>query len=426
MNLFSRIEVVKPKSQPITEDMVTSAYKRVNKSSKGKGIDNISFDDFDKNKADNLYKIWNRMASGSYIPPPVKEVEIPKQGSEKMRKLGVATIGDRVAQNVVSHYLENLIDSKFDENSFAYRKGKSAQQALQKCKENCWRYSWAVDLDIKGFFDNIDRDLLMEIVKEHTHEKWVLMYVERWLRASIIKKDGTEDIRDKGTPQGGVVSPILANMYLDKVFDKRFNIHFSGLEFERYADDIIIHCRSHQQANQILDELKQRFSAYKLELHPVKTKIVFCKQSKHKGISYPINSFTFLGVQFRPLKQKSKNGTIFQGFSAVVPVSSTVKIGNFIRSLNLHRRTNIDIYQIAELINRRIQNWINYFRNWNMHSNCGYFFYKLNVRLLKWARNRFKRLKSKKRTIGLMKQIQRLDPNLFVHWKYGFRIAKIN
>ncbi len=422
MNLFSRIELFKPKSQPITETMVTNAYKRINKSSKGRGIDNMSISEFEKDKSDNLYKIWNRMASGSYFPPAVKEVEIPKSGSNKTRTLGIATIGDRVAQNVVSHHLESLIDSQFEENSYAYRKGKSAQQALRKCKQNCWRYSWAVDIDIKGFFDNIDRDLLMKILREHTDEKWVSMYIERWIDAPIVKQDGTEVKREKGTPQGGVISPILANMYLNKVFDKWFKVEFPTLDFERYADDIIIHCYTEEQANYILDKSRQRFSDYKLDLHPVKTKIVLCKQSKHKGLKYPNNSFKFLGVQFRPMKVRNYKGEFFQSFMPVVPVSSTVKISNFIKELKLHRRTKIDIYQIAELINLRIQNWFNYFKDWGVEKNCANFFYKLNIKLLKWARNRYKRLKGKRNAVGLMREIQRQMPDLFVHWKYGFII----
>ncbi len=423
MNLFSRTKEFKPKSQPITETMVTDAYKRVNKSSKGKGIDEVSFADFEKEKSNNLYKIWNRMASGSYFPPAVKEVEIPKPGSDKMRVLGVCTIGDRVAQNVGSHHLDKLVDSTFDESSFAYRKEKNAQQALQECKENCWKHAWAVDIDIKGFYDNIDRGLLMEIVREHTDEKWLIMYIERWLNAPFVKKDGTEVQREKGTPQGGVISPILANMYLDKVFDKWFRKYFPELKFERYADDIIIHCYTENQANYILDKAKQRFSDYKLELHPVKTKVVFCKQSNRKGISYPINSFKFLGVQFRPLKRMNKNGKAFQGFSTVVPLSSTVKIGTFIKDLELHRKSKTDMYKLSALINNRIRSWINYFKDWDIHTNCGYFFYRLNTILLKWAKNRYKRLKSKKKAIGLMKRIQRQQPELFAHWKFGFKIA---
>jgi len=421
-NLFSRIELVKPKSQPITEAMVVNAWKRVNKSSKGKGVDEVSFADFEKNKSDNLYKIYNRMSSGSYFPPPVREIEILKPGSEKKRVLGVATIGDRVAQKVVSTYLEELIDSKFDESSYSYRQRKNAQQAISQCKENCWRYSWVVDLDVKGFFDNIDRNLLMDILREHTDEKWILMYVERWLNAPFVKEDGTIVQRDKGTPQGGVVSPVLANMYLDKVFDKWFRRYFPELKFERYADDIIIHCYTQKQASYILDKLKERLTLYKLEIHPVKTKIVYCKQSRRQ-IDYPINSFKFVGIQFRPVKSKDKRGRVFQGFSTVVPMSSTCKIGDFIKGLKLQRKTQLDIHQIAKLINNRIRGWINYFKDWDMHTNCDYFFYKLNARLVKWAMNRYKRLQSKKKAYGLIKRIQQQKPDLFEHWRYGFRIG---
>ncbi len=422
MNLFSRIEVIKSKSQPITEAMVVNGYKRLNRSSKGRGVDNMSIEDFDKNKSDNLYKIWNRLASGSYFPPPVKEVEIPKPGSDKKRVLGVATISDRIAQNVVKEHLNYLIDNKFEKESFAFRPNKSAQQAIYQCRTNCWGFAWVVDIDIKGFFDNIDRKLLLEIVREHTQEKWVLMYIERWLNAPIIKKDDKEVKRKSGTPQGGVISPILANIYLDKAFDKWFKVEFPMLTFERFADDIIIHCNSQEQAKEVLDKSRERFWEYKLELHPVKTKIVYCKQSS-RTIKYQINSFKFLGVQFRPLKRKNKRGKVFQGFSTVVPLSSTSKIGAFILSLELHRKSKHDIYQIAEMINNRIQNWYNYFKDWDIYTSCSYFFYKLNNRLLKWAKNRYKRLKGKKRIIGLMKRLQRQQPDLFAHWKFGFKIA---
>lgn len=420
------MDIVKPKSQPITDAMVMDAYKSVNKSSKGKGIDEQSYTDFDKDKSKNLYKIWNRMSSGSYFPPPVKEVEIPKPNSTKTRKLGITTVSDRIAQKVVSNHLDKIVDIKFDKSSYAYRKDKSAQEALQKCKKNCWRYYWVLDMDIKGFFDNIDRDLLMEILLEHTQERWVLMYVERWLNAPYIQKDGTLVHRDKGTPQGGVISPVLANMFLDVVFDKWFRKHFPNLEFERYADDIIVHSYSEAQANYILDKAIQRFSDYKLELHPDKTKVVHCKQGKHKGIKYPNNSFKFLGIQFRPLKHKNKQGEIFLGFSSVVPMSSTVKLGDFVRGLKLQRKTKHDIYQISELINERVGGWINYFKRWGMRENCDYFFYKLNERLAKWAMNRYKRFNmSKKRAYGLLKQIQKHNPSLFTHWKHGFRIGSL-
>lgn len=418
MNLFSKIEVIESKSQPVTETMVRTAYKIVKRGGESAGIDGVSFAEFAENLSGNLYRIWNRMASGSYFPPSVKEVEILKNDGSK-RKLGVPTIGDRIAQAVVKEHLEKAIDSKFDENSYGYRKGKSAGAALQKCKETCWKYAWVIDLDIKGFFDNIDRDLLMETVREHTEEKWVLMYIERWLKASIIKRDGTQVTREKGTPQGGVISPLLANIFLDKVFDKWFQQINKGITFERYADDIIIHVKSQKQAEYILNRVKLRMQEYKLELHPDKTKIVYCKEV-NRNEEYSVNSFKFLGVEFRPKKVKNKQGKVFMSFRSVVPKSSFRKIGDYIKSLNLHKRTKLDIHQLSALINGRLTGWFNYFKKWGINENCGYLLHKLNERLLKWVRNRHKRLSNRTKAKGFLRVHQKLDSTLFVHWKHGF------
>lgn len=418
MNLFSKIEVIKSKSQPVTEKMVKDAYKSVKEGGESAGIDGLSFNEFGENLSGNLYKILNRMASGSYFPPSVKEVEILKKDG-KMRKLGIPTIGDRIAQTVVKEHLEEAIDSRFEENSYGYRSGRSAEMALQKCKENCWKYAWVIDLDIKGFFDNIDRDLLMEVVKEHAAERWVVMYIERWLNASIVKRDGTEVPREKGTPQGGVISPLLANMFLDKVFDKWFLQTFKGSTFERYADDIIIHVKSQKESEYILERVKERMQEFKLELHPDKTKIVHCKNANRKE-EYGENSFKFLGVKFRPQIVMNKYGKLFLSFTSVVPKSSFTKVGDHIKSMNLQRQTKLDIYQLAALINKRLSGWFNYFKKWGVHKECGYMFYKLNQRLVKWAMNRHKRLDNKIKAIGFLKVHQKQNIKLFAHWENGF------
>lgn len=420
MELFRTNEVIESKSQPVTEEMVLNAYARVKKGGKGAGIDEMSFEDFDKDTRGNLYKILNRMSSGSYFPPAVKEVEIPKPDG-KTRKLGIPTIGDRIAQTVVKEHLEKTVDAAFEENSYGYRKGKSAQSALQKCKENCWQYAWVIDVDIKGFFDNIDRDLLMDVVREHTSEKWVLMYTERWLLAPIEKGDGTVVKRDKGTPQGGVISPLLANMFLDKVFDKWFKLMCKGADFERYADDIVVHCRTLREAESILARIVRRLSEYKLEVHPEKTKKVYCKQANRDG-DYGENSFTFLGVCYSPLFLKNRYGQMFMGYSTFVPASSFKKLREYIHSLKIRNKTDHNIEQLAELLNGRLTGWFNYFRKWGIHRVCGYFFYRLNQRLIKWAMNRHKRLTSKTKAIGYLRSEQRRKPELFVHWKYGFTL----
>jgi RNA-directed DNA polymerase len=398
--------------------MVLNAYASVKKGGRGAGIDEMSFEDFDKETRRNLYKILNRMSSGSYFPPAVKEVEIPKPDG-RTRKLGIPTIGDRIAQTVVKEHLEKTVDATFEKNSYGYRKGMSAQEALRKCKANCWEYAWVIDLDIKGFFDNIDRELLMDVVREHTSEKWVLMYTERWLKAPIVKGDGTVVRRDKGTPQGGVVSPLLANMFLDTVFDKWFHARIKNADFERYADDIVVHCRTRRAAESILALIVNRLLEYKLEVHTGKTKIVYCKQGKRTE-KYGVNSFTFLGVCFSPLLVRNRHGELFRGYSTYVPASSFKKIGGFLRSLQIRNKTNHTIHQLAGLINGRMSGWFNYFRAWGVSRVCGYFFFRLNQRLIKWAMNRHKRLTSKRKAIGYLRSEQRRNPELFVHWKYGF------
>jgi RNA-directed DNA polymerase len=418
MYLFRTNEVIESKSQPVTETMVLDAYASVKKGGKGAGIDAMSFEDFDKDTRKNLYKILNRMSSGSYFPPAVKEVEIPKPDG-KTRKLGIPTIGDRIAQTVVKEHLENAVDRTFAGNSYGYRKGRNAQEALRKCKENCWKYAWVIDLDIKGFFDNIDRELLMDVVKEHTSEKWVLMYTERWLKAPIVKRGGTVVNRDKGTPQGGVVSPLLANMFLDKVFDKWFKATCGEADFERYADDIVVHCRTLKDAEATLVRIIKRLSEYKLEVHPEKTKIVYCKQGYRKE-NYSVNSFTFLGVQYSPLLVRNRYGQMFRGYSTFVPANSFKEIGAFLRSLKIRDKTDQTIHQLAKLINGRMSGWFNYFREWGVSRVCGYFLFRLNQRLIKWAMNRHKRLTSKTKAIGYLRSEQRRNPELFVHWKHGF------
>ena len=243
------------------------------------------------------------------------------------------------------------------------------------------------------------------------------MYIERWLNAPIIKKDGTQASRDKGTPH----NKQKVESRKQKVFDKWLLQTFKWIKFERYADDIIIHCQNLKQAEEVLEKVKLRLQTFKLELHPDKTKIVYCKQANRKE-KYGVNSFIFLGVQFRPLKVKDKQGVFFKGFTSVVPKSSSRKIGDYIKRLSLHRQTDRDIYQLAEMINGRLTGWFNYFKKWGIYKACGYFFYKLNQRLTKWAMNRHKRLYNKRKAIGFLKEIQRLNPYLFVHWKYGFPV----
>jgi len=294
------------KSLPVSKRMVWESYLKVVSKNGGAGIDHESIEMFDANMSKNLYKIWNRMTSGSYFPPPVRTVFIPKkQGG--VRPLGIPTVADRIAQGVVKDYLEPSMEAIFHNSSFGYRPGRSAHDALAQCRSNCTRKAWVLDVDIKGFFDNISHSMMMELLAQHTQEKWILMYVERWLKAGVEQEDGSIAARMKGTPQGGVISPLLANIYLHHAFDKWMDETHKHCPFERYADDIVIHCNSKKEAELMLEALKVRMQKYELTLHPEKTKIVYCKNyqrlEKHDN-----ESFTFLNYSFQPRTIKSRFG----------------------------------------------------------------------------------------------------------------------
>ena len=289
--------MTKHKSWSIPKKQVLNAYSKVRENKGGAGVDNVSLKDFEKDLKDNLYKLWNRMSSGSYFPKSVKEVEIPKKDGS-VRKLGIPTVADRIAQMVVVEMLQPNLEKVFHKDSYGFRKEKRAHDALEKARKLCWRYDWVIDLDIKGFFDNLEHELIMKVVKIHTDKKWVLLYIERWLKSRIQKKDGKLVERSKGTPQGGVISPLLSNMFLHHAFDIWISREFPTVEFERYADDIIVHCKTLEQAEFILSCISKRIERCKLTLHPKKTKIVYCKDGK-RNKKFPHTKFTFLGYTFQ-------------------------------------------------------------------------------------------------------------------------------
>ncbi len=196
----------------ISKEEVWEAYKRVKANQGGAGVDWQSIASYEGELANNLYKLWNRLSSGSYFPPPVRRVEIPK-GDGGRRPLGIPTVADRVAQTVVKGRLEEQVEKLFHPDSYGYRPGKPAIQAIGVARERCWRSNWVLDVDIKGFFDNIDHELLMRAVRKHANCQWVVLYVERWLKAPVQLADGTLVNPGKGTPQGGVISPLLAHIY---------------------------------------------------------------------------------------------------------------------------------------------------------------------------------------------------------------------
>lgn len=400
--------------------MIWEAYKKVRANKGSAGADEVSMDEYDANRRKHLYKLWNRMASGSYFPPPVKEVEIPKKDG-KVRKLGIPTISDRVAQMAIKMYIEPRFEAIFSENSYGYRPNKSAHQALEKVRENTRKNDWVIDLDIKGFFDNISHEKLMLAVEKHVPENWIKLYIKRWLEAPILKKSGELITKQgKGTPQGGVISPLLANLFLHYGFDKWLEKTDPTANFARYADDVIVHCRSKRHAEHILMLINQRINNIDLELHPDKTKIVYCKDYRRKE-KYPVVKFDFLGYSFQPRTTKSKKTQgVFLGFDCAISISSCKRIADKLGELEVEKMTFKSVVGIAQKLNPRIRGWINYYGKYRI-SNLHSVFKLVNLRLVRWARIRYKRYKTSiKRAYKWLTRVQQQYPYLFYHWQLGF------
>jgi len=364
-----------------------------------------------------LYVIWNRLSSGSYYPKAVREVEIPKKDGKK-RKLGIPTIRDRIAQQVLKEYIEKRIDGLFHENSYGYRPLKSAHQAIEQVRKNSYKYDWVIDMDIHKFFDEIDHSLMMKALEHVIKEKWVLMYVERWLKMPIEKKDGTIEIRgEKGTPQGGVISPLLANLYLHYAFDVWLTKTHSEVSFVRYADDIVIHCKSKTQAEKVLEAIKVRLSEVRLEIKQEKTRIAYCKDYRRKE-SHENVKFEFLGFSFQPRACKSKfDNKSFTAFTAEISQSNQKKIRESIKDGMQWNNTSIELTYIANLFNSKLRGWIGYYGIYGKH-RLRLSLQVLDMRIIKWLRRKY-RLGIKKACIKL-NTVKEQNPKLFYHWESGF------
>ncbi len=404
------IDYYETKQHPITRKMVAEAYKKVKENKGSAGADGQSLEDFAEQRSANLYKIWNRMTSGSYYPPVVKEVRIPKK-SGGTRGLGIPTVSDRIAQLVVKSYLEPKVEGSFHADSYGYRPNKNAHQALDKAKAQCCYYSWVVDLDIRGFFDNIDHELMMRAVACYTKEKWILKYVERWLKAGVMQ-DGLIKSREKGTPQGGVISPLLANIFLHFTFDKWMEKNHPNMPFERYCDDAIIHCSSEKQAKFIKQSVAKRMKDCKLELNEDKTQIVYCKNQihteKHKAVS-----FDFLGYTFRPRLCPTKKGTNLL-FSPCMSNTAKNAVRQKIREV-ITRSFKGTIQELAEKLNPKIRGWYQYYCKFTKWTTKG-LWYWLNQKMIKWIMKNRKFGKGK--SIKWLRNIYQTSPNLFVHWQF--------
>jgi len=403
------IDYYETKSQPITRVMVLQAYKKMRANKGSAGIDEMSWADLDKDLDAHLYKLWNRLSSGSYFPMPVREVEIKKDAGAGIRKLGIPTILDRIAQAVVKTHLELIVEPYFHESSYGYRPGKSCHQAVDKASQNVMVNDWVIDLDIKGFFDNIDHELLLKAVTHYCKDKWVLLYVKRWLEAGIVQQDGMYYDRVSGTPQGGVVSPTLSNIFLHVVFDKWMEINHPEKPFERYADDIVVHCKTEKQALFVLKMIQQRMTACKLTLHPVKTKIINLRGKSEK--KYP-RSFDFLGFTIRPLWRKTSKGSKLMVSGFMSTKSKTSVLAKF-KSFHIHKWRK-PIEEVADKLKPVIQGVINYYcKFWTAHTR--YVWYQLNTRLLKWVK--WEKSLYKKAAVKWLKQKYKEKPRLFPHWQ---------
>ncbi|MCA1680055.1 MAG: group II intron reverse transcriptase/maturase [Actinobacteria bacterium] len=409
----------KPKSFEISKRAVWEAWLRVRANRGAAGVDEQSIEEFERGLSGNLYKLWNRLSAGSYFPPPVRAVEIPKRdGSPRM--LGVPTVADRIAQTVVAGYLEPGVEPFFHPDSYGYRPGRSALDAVGVCRERCWREAWVLDLDIRSFFDSVPWDLVLKAVARHTDRRWVLLYVERWLKAPLQREDGSVVERDRGTPQGSSISPLLANMFLHYAFDAWMAREYPGVRFERYCDDVIVHARSERDARQLRAAIASRLAECGLELNEHKTRIVYCKDSTRRG-SYEHEHFDFLGYTFRPRLSKSKSGGQFVNFLPAVSDHARKRLGGEIRRWRLHRWSGKTLTDLARSINVIVQGWANYYGRF-YPSELVRLLKRINEYLVRWARWKYKRLRRyPAKARRFLAAVYRREPGLFAHWRFGAR-----
>jgi RNA-directed DNA polymerase len=401
----------------ISKQLVVQAYKAVKANAGAAGVDEQSIRDFEVDLKDNLYRIWNRLSSGSYFPPPVKAVAIPKKnGGERI--LGVPTVADRIAQTVVKMSFEPGVERVFLEDSYGYRPNKSALDAVGITRQRCWKYDWVLEFDIKGMFDNIDHELLMRAVRKHTNIKWVILYIERWLKAPIQMPDGSIVGRDKGTPQGGVISPVLANVFMHHAFDMWMKRTYPTLQWCRYADDGVVHCKTEVNAHAVKDALAKRLEECKLMMHPEKTRVVYCKDGQRKG-RYKDTKFDFLGYTFRARLLRGPNKGLFIGFTAAVASKAIKAMRQTIRKLGLRRRTDLEIADLSKWFNPILRGWKEYYGRF-CPAALKPVYSHFNNTLRRWAMCKYKGLRRHRTRAALfIESVAKRQPKLFVHWELG-------
>jgi RNA-directed DNA polymerase len=406
------------KSYDIPKGLVWKAWLKVRSKGGAAGADGVTIPQFEENVKNNLYKLWNRMSSGSYFPGPVRAVEIPKKGGTRV--LGIPNVVDRIAQTVAVFVLEPNAEQVFHDDSYGYRPGRSPEDAVGMCRERCFKKDWVVDLDVKAFFDSVSWELMLKAVARHTDQKWVLLYVERWLKAPMLMPDGTMVTRVKGTPQGGPISPLIANIFLHYGFDSWMVRTFPGVQFERFADDVVVHCVTERQARYVRDAIGRRLVDIGLELHPDKTKIVYCKDRRRRQ-DYNQVSFTFCGFTFRPREAYDrKRKQAFTGFMPAVAPEKLTDMSRKAASWRLHRRTTLTLDDLAEDVNPVLRGWLNYFTTFYPSAVIP-IGKRMDRHLKRWARRKYKRLeRSDKRARAWLKGVRKRSPGLFAHWELRY------
>jgi RNA-directed DNA polymerase len=411
-------DMPEPKDKPfgIPKLMVWEAWRQVKTNKGAPGVDGQDLEAFEADLEDNLYKIWNRMSSGSYFPPPVRAVEIPKPHGGGVRMLGVPTIADRVAQTVAAMQLEPLVEPRFHRDSYGYRPKRKAHDAVAVCRQRCWKYDWMIDLDVQKFFDEVPWGLIVKAVEAVTDCRWVLLYVKRWLAAPLQHPDGTLVERTRGTPQGSAVSPVLANLFMHYAFDLWMARNYPDCPFERYADDAVVHCKSRRQAEVVLAGIAARMSELGLRLHPEKTRVVYCKDGKRRG-EHAHTQFTFLGFTFRARKARATGGGYFTSFLPAISAEALKAKSADLRKLRIHRRTDLSLEDLARWLNPIVAGWMHYYGRfyWTVMDPL---LQRVNTYLRRWAGKKYRRLRTLKRFKRWWTGVLDRAPGLFAHWRW--------
>ena len=402
---------------------VWQAYQKVKANKGAPGVDGVHLAAFETDLESNLYKIWNRMSSGSYFPPPVRAVEIPKPHGGGTRVLGVPTIADRIAQTVVAGRLQEKVEPIFHPDSYGYRPGRSPLDAVRTCRARCWKYDWVIDLDVQKFFDSVSWDLVVKAVAVHTDLPWVLLYVKRWLAAPIQLPDGALAQRDRGTPQGSAISPVLANLFLHYAFDAWMARNFPDVPFERFADDAVVHCTSQQHAEQVRAAIEDRMVEVGLRLHPDKTRIVYCQDANRRDAAEH-TSFTFLGYTFRARRAHNKNGVVFTSFLPAVSKDALKKMGQEVRRWRVHRRTDLDFAGLARMINPVVRGWMNYYGAF-YPSALSTLLARINTYLMRWVRKKYRRFQGRREFQQAWQRVTTQYPRFFAHWVWTTAVPAV-